>query len=258
MKPGTEIHAAFAREAQAQGVEVRAIQANGRVVVALGDQELTVSLENISRDLARDGDPDALRHFVSKIRGSIVELPPWSEAQSGLRFSVEAANHDFGDAIHEPVTGEIARVLVYVDPEESQIRCLTPADLKEWGIDMPEAKRAAAAGMSALLDQTKLEVAPVQSHSLGYLDTDSPLKASLIFSPSLKAKVTPALGWPVYAVIPARDFVYLFPKRDAALIERISSVVVKEYRESGYPITTEVLEISDAGIKAIGKFADKG
>jgi hypothetical protein len=171
-------------------------------------------------------------------------------------LSAEAANHDFGDAIHEPVTDEIARVLVYVDPEESQIRWLTPADLQEWGIGMPEAKRAAAAGMSALLDQTQLKVMPMQSHSLGYMETGSPLKASLIFSPSFKAKVTPTLGWPVYAVVPARDFTYLIPKRDAELIEHIGSVVVEEYRKSGYPITTEVLEISDAGIKAIGKFPD--
>jgi hypothetical protein len=34
----------------------------------------------------------------------------------------------------------------------------------------------------------------------------------------------------------------------------MGSVVVNEFRSSGYPITTEVLRISDDGIEAIGRF----
>jgi hypothetical protein len=34
----------------------------------------------------------------------------------------------------------------------------------------------------------------------------------------------------------------------------MGSVVVNEYRNSGYPITTEVLRVSDAGIEAIGRY----
>jgi hypothetical protein len=66
--------------------------------------------------------------------------------------------------------------------------------------------------------------------------------------------VQPKIGWPVYVVIPSRDFVYLFSVQDGELIPRIGSVVVEEYKESGYPLTTDVLEISDTGIEPIGTF----
>jgi len=250
----TKMQDAFVAEARLQGLEVRRWLEDGRAVVAVGAHELTISLENIARVIARDGDTGALERFVRAIRGSLAELPPWDTARQGLRFSAEAADVELGDALWEPVTREVVRVLVFVDPEEALIRWLSPADLATWGVDLPEAHRVAAAGMAALLDEATLEVTPAEGHLLGYLETDSPLKASLIFSPNLKARVSTHLGWPIYAVIPARDFMYLFPKRDQALIPRIGGVVVNEFRGSGYPITTEVLEISDAGIQAIGKY----
>jgi len=30
--------------------------------------------------------------------------------------------------------------------------------------------------------------------------------------------------------------------------------VVKEYKESGYPITTEILKFTDQGVEAVGKY----
>jgi hypothetical protein len=43
-------------------------------------------------------------------------------------------------------------------------------------------------------------------------------------------------------------------EKDKTLLNRMGRVVVNEYNRSGYPITTEVLRISDQGIEAIGEF----
>jgi len=61
------------------------------------------------------------------------------------------------------------------------------------------------------------------------------------------------LTWPVLVVIPCRDFIYVL-EQDQELINRIGRVVVEEFQNSGYPITTEVLRISDDGIEVIGRF----
>jgi hypothetical protein len=57
----------------------------------------------------------------------------------------------------------------------------------------------------------------------------------------------------VLVVIPCRDFIYVMPDQ-SELISRIGEVVVREFTTSGYPITTEVLRVSDEGIEAIGHF----
>ena len=92
---------------------------------------------------------------------------------------------------------------------------------------------------------------------LAYFDTPfEELKAALVFSNNLKEKISPILGWPVYCVLPVRDFCYLFSEVDMeALVESLAATVVKEYNESGYEITTEIIKISDNGIEAIGKYA---
>lgn len=55
-------------------------------------------------------------------------------------------------------------------------------------------------------------------------------------------------------VIPARDFIFFLPEGDNELLGRVGTVVVREYTQSGYPITTEVLRLSDDGIEAIGTY----
>jgi hypothetical protein len=88
------------------------------------------------------------------------------------------------------------------------------------------------------------------------IPVQSVFKASTIFSPNFKEFVKDDLGWPVLAVIPCRDFIYVLPEKDKALLNRMGGVVQNEYRKSGYPITTEVFKISDDGIEAIGKYPE--
>jgi hypothetical protein len=85
------------------------------------------------------------------------------------------------------------------------------------------------------------------------IPVDSPYKASTIFATAFKQLVEPALGWPVLVVLPCRDFVYVIAD-GSPLVGKFGSVVVNEFKNSGYPITTEVLRVSDEGIEALGRF----
>ena len=76
-------------------------------------------------------------------------------------------------------------------------------------------------------------------------------------SGKLKQKISSILGWPIYAVLPVRDFCYMFSVQDKdRIIESLGATVIKEYNESGYEITKEIIEISDSGVNAIGKYGE--
>jgi hypothetical protein len=126
--------------------------------------------------------------------------------------------------------------------------------LQAWGVTRERAEAHATDNLARLLDATPLETTEADGHKLGMLATHSPLKASLIFAPNLRAKVESTLGWPILAVIPTRDFCYLIPTSAEALLEGVGRVVIGEYTKRGYPVSTEVFRIDDAGPQATGAF----
>ncbi|HID66410.1 MAG TPA: hypothetical protein EYP32_06335 [Aquificaceae bacterium] len=68
-------------------------------------------------------------------------------------------------------------------------------------------------------------------------------------------KVKTDFSYPFFAVIPVRDFCYIFSENDFQFFaSKIGKVVVDEYKKSGYQITTEILKFTEKGIEAVGKY----
>lgn len=227
--------------------------ADGLYALEVNGGELTVNLENVARDFERDHDAEVIPRFVERCLASVV-VPGWKEAQQWVYFSAEPSDHAFGDTLRTRVTDTVSRVLVVTDANESKLTWLTPAQQKKWKVKLAELEQAAEKNLDALLHGKKLEVTEAAGKKLGMIPVASAFKASLIFAPALRKFVEPELGWPVLAVIPCRDFIYVLAEKDRDLLGKMGVVVQREFSGSGYPITKEVLHLSDEGIEAIGTF----
>ena len=226
----------------------------GTYRIKLEGSQISVNLVNVRRNAERDQDQTAIISFVDKVLQTFpVSRPVWSEASSLLLWSAELADQEFGDSIRVLVTDEVMRVLTLTDLGQTKITWVTPDMCDEWGVTIEEVTAAAFLNQDQLLDGLELEVAEADGSPLGMVPLDSPYKASVIFAPSFKRLVESVLGWPVLVVLPCRDFIYVVPD-NSPLVGQMGSVVVNEFRNSGYPITTEVLRISEDGIEAIGRF----
>jgi hypothetical protein len=222
---------------------------------AEGGGKVLLSLDNVSRDYERDGDPGRIVRFVDTALGVFSPLPPWRESRSRIYWSAEPCSSEgLDEVLCEKITGKVCRVLVLA-VEPGRIRWLTSKCLESWRVDLEHVRTAAGANLDDLLGEGRLHVEASDGLKLGMLEIDSAFKASLIFAPKFKGFVEADLGWPVLAVIPCRDFIYVFPEGDSVL-GRLGGVVQEEFRKSAYPITTEVLRISDEGIEAIGHFPE--
>jgi hypothetical protein len=192
--------------------------------------------------------------FVDSITALLV-LPDWEEAKGRVRWQPEPSNHEFDGTLCDAVSDKVSLVLVYVDPSETQIRWLSAADAGKWNKTRADLMAAAQENMDRILRQTKIETTFIEEHQLGMLSNEFvAFKAALLMCPNLKEVVEPVLGWPLYAVMPCRDFVYLLNQKDQPLLGRMGQVVTREYQRSGYPISTEVFEITDQCIRAIGDY----
>jgi len=243
----------FKTELTKRSVSFTGPDINGLYKVQTGRGEVTVYLENISRNFERDSDPESVVRFVDQVLTTFLN-PTWDKARTLVYFSAEPSDYDFGDTLRYPVSDGVSKIVVLANMQEGQINWLTPSDLVEWNVSREQVEQEASRNLSRLLEGNRLEIKEIDGMKLAMVPINSVFKASVIFAPNFKAFVTSELEWPVLAVVPCRDFIYIFSEKDKALLNRMGAVVQREYRESGYPVTTEVLRISDEGIEAIGEF----
>jgi hypothetical protein len=260
-KPDKQTTQSKKRSAEARGLfeaalrarSITVVEADGDYEVARGGGVLTVNIENVSREYVRDGDASIFDSFIAQLlsgAGSI-EDPTWDELLHRVYWSLESRALS---AIASTVSRDTRRVLVWTDPDEKAYTMITPAMLEKWGVDAQAAAARADTNQRALLEGKEIEISTVgEQGNVGMIPVATGLKASSILADNFKAFVGNALRWPVFAVVPCRDFVLLFSQQDQQLIAQVGPVVVREYTESGYPITTEVFAIGDDGIRAVGK-----
>ncbi|MCR9202028.1 MAG: hypothetical protein NXI04_25580 [Planctomycetaceae bacterium] len=234
---------------------------DGHYIVQLGEVTARISLENVRRDFARDHDTAAIDRFAEQLDEHFFDTDVgWGSAAPFVRYCLEPSDYatGFAQTLHEFVTDSLVRIFVCTSPDGSRITWISHDMMVRWGVPESDVRAQADRNMSQLVQQTTLQVQAAGDVHLGMLAIDEvAFKASLLLAPGFRSLVEPEFGWPVLAVAPARDFVYVLSSEQTDFVPRLGAVVMREYRESGYPITPEVLSIDENGITAIGSFARK-
>jgi hypothetical protein len=88
------------------------------------------------------------------------------------------------------------------------------------------------------------------------ITSDDPLTATMILSPDFLKKFKDIFGPSILVAVPNRFTVLVFPAL-ASEYKEYSPLVIGAYHDSAYPVSLEVFEISDGGIRAIGAFEDE-
>jgi hypothetical protein len=101
---------------------------------------------------------------------------------------------------------------------------------------------------------TAAQIDLIDGVALGMLATSFPSKASLLLAPSLASVVAGLVGWPVLAVEPDRDLVYLWDARHHHFIGRLGAIVARENARAPYPLSAEVFKIGET-LRAVGTYA---
>lgn len=218
------------------------------------DGKREISIYNLHQNYLRDNDPEVIKRFVKNILPPIIGDLSWSQLKEGIYPSLEPSDYKFVDeVIHKRLADTTIVVMAYYNHVLNKIRFISDKDLKNIGIDVQVAWDQAYRNIDSIMDETDVTFTDIDGQLLGMIETHEPHKASLILSNKLKVKIEKEIGWPVYAVDPARDFVYLFSK-EGGLVNKVGAVVVREFKNSGYPISTDVWELSDSKQTAIGAY----
>jgi hypothetical protein len=75
----------------------------------------------------------------------------------------------------------------------------------------------------------------------------------MILSPDFLKQFKAIFGPAVLVAVPDRFTVYVFPSQ-ASEYQDYAPMIIHTFQDSTWPVSLEVFQISDAGIKAIGTF----
>lgn len=199
-----------------------------------------------------------MENLVESIHSQLMEIsiPDWDQAYLKVYCSLFPSDYAFDDFLHEKVTDEFHKIYVYYESE--QYIWINHAQLEKWKIDEQSFKQQVTFNMNTLIDESHIETTETEDGlKLAFFETTiEGVKSALLFSQNIKEKIEPILGWPIYCVLPVTDFCYMFSEKDKELLNRIGEIVLNEYSNSAYPVTTEVLQISDEGTRTVGKYKE--
>jgi hypothetical protein len=244
----------FEKELRARGLNFRIEPATDRYELSIGGGTMLVSLDNLTRDFERDGDIGRIARFVDAIEAAADEEETLQFSPAGLFWSLETNDLEEGPGFREPVSECLDRILIHQSADGKLLTWVTPDMLTEMSLTPEDASQLGFAHLADELLAAEVEYDEIDGVRLGYLSTQLAFKASLLLAPNLKAVVSPHLGWPLLAVCPDRDFLYLWSAEHQDFIGRVGGVVVEQFQESAYPLSTEVFRVDDDGLKAIGAF----
>jgi len=244
----------FKTQLKNKGLTIDSIDKDGFILIKIEETELKVSLENVRRNYERDNDDSYVTDLVNTIVSHSSKKEDWENIKDKIYVQFFPNDFEFENLVYEKVTNEFSKV--FMVNTNNNFSFISDDDLIDWKLDLEALKNQVNLNLDTFVEKIQIEVEDVDNHKLGMINIEEVwLKSSCLFSSKIKNLVNSNIGFPFYAVIPVRDFCYIFGEQDFEYFsERLGSVVVEEYEKSGYPITTEILKFSETGVKAVGKY----
>jgi hypothetical protein len=245
----------FKYQIEREGMKIDSVDEDGLLVISQGEITLKISLGNVRKNYERDKDESHISDLVQTLISYSIEVPAtWSEVKDNIYISFFPNDYEFNEFMHYKVTDEFSKVYVYSG--QDKLAWIANDDLLKWEITEADIENQSNINADKLLESTPILFNVIEEHKLGSIEVEQvSLKGALLFAPAMKNKIEKDIGFTFYAVLPVRDFCYIFSENGFDFFAaRIGKVVVDEYTQSGYPITTEILKFTAEGVEAVGKF----
>jgi hypothetical protein len=251
-----DVRASFEAELQRRNLPFTIDSDSGRHAISIGGGNMLVSLENLEREVATGGDAGRIARFIDSIEASAA-LDRDTIDTTRLYWCLEPSDHFDKPEIRSELSDEVDRVLCHWSREAGLITWMSIEKLGGAGLDRESAGKLGFENLSRALSAASISSDEIDGVRLGMIASELPFKSSLILAPNARMILEPILGWPLFAVAPDRDFLYLWNAKHEEFTGRVGGVVVREYEGAAYPVSTEVWRIDDAGVQAIGAFPRK-
>lgn len=255
----SEVNELVEQELNHRGIPFEYSSEDDLYVIHSGGMNYQVTLDNLARSYIQNPGQNLIVEFVDNLqivfKGNA--LNGWDDVRDRIYPYIIQNVIEREDAIFNVISKETAHGYV-VTGDDGVLMWVTKAMFEKWGIKEAVMQEAAYKNMAKIIQKAEIEIIGEGENIAGCvtLEKDA-LKASVILSPAFKDLVKEKIGWPVFAVIPCRDFLLFCYEKKQHVIQRLGAIVGREYANSPYALTLEVFHVSDEGVKVVGRFDQK-
>lgn len=213
---------------------------------------IEIRLENIIRDYQRDADETRVVGFFEQVLEPVPTLASLDAASAGLYLSLEPTHVLNDNVVHQRLgDDDVVAVLAHFIPGQGRITFISHDMLAAWQCEIDQAWSLAQENLNQIFAAAQCDVRMAGDVAMGFLQVAEPYKASCILATNLKDKTEQSLGWPLYAITPDRDFVYLVADNIQPIIRNILQVANDQYAAAEYPIAAQLWRLDDEGVRTV-------
>jgi hypothetical protein len=136
---------------------------------------------------------------------------------------------------------------------------LEDSTVKKWGVPREVLFSVADRNMCRLLSKAEVKESEI-SDGIKVMEFDLPsrhLAVSLMMCNDFRRAVEKHMGTKFLVVAPSRDSLLILENITNNILEKIGKLIVREYTQSAFPLTTDVMLFTPDNIRVAGRFAVK-
>lgn len=235
---------------------------NGDICVIKGDpSEFTLDISGLRKEYERCPTEEVLGVLMRKIERECdmeARMCSFTNGQEFLRLTVMRKEEVAADMISSDFIGDLCRVIVYTS-DDIVLHSLSDSVLKKWGMPQEVAFSVADRNMCRLLAKTEIKKTRL-AEGVNAMEFELPcghLGVSFILCNDFRRTVYQYMGAKFLVAIPSRDSILILENITNNILEKLGNEIVREYKRSEYPLTTDILLFTADDIRIAGHFAVK-
>lgn len=205
--------------------------------------------------------PELLASLMQKLEQKIdmeIRMVSFTNGQEFLRLAVMREKDIRPEMISADFAGGLCKVIVYT-ADDMELRPLDEAVLKRWGMPREVVFSVADRNMCRLLAKTAVKKTNL-TEGVNAMEFDLPCKhlgVSFLLCNDFRRVVYEYMGAKFLVVAPSCESILILENITNNILEKLGKEIVREYRRSSKPLTTDVFLFTPEKIQIAGHFSVK-
>ncbi len=233
----------------------------GRYLLTNGVSDFSVDTSKARSEYESAPSPELLTSLMQKLEQEIdmeIRMVSFTNGQEFLRLAIMREKDVRPGMISAEFAGGLCKVIVCT-ADDTKLRPLDEAVLKRWGMPREVVFSVADRNMCRLLAKTKVKKTSI-AEGVNAMEFDLPCKhlgVSFILCNDFRQVVYNYMGAKFLVVAPSCESILILENITNNILEKLGKEIVREYKRSPNPLTTDVFLFTPDKIQIAGHFSVK-